>query len=645
MQQPAQATVLTAAQIAAIARRYGLEDVPHTESGVKRRAKKDRWPEQKRNGRGGGVAYALSDLPASIQAAAQLSEVEPAPADAEAPVSSLAWAQYERAPARVKEEAQRRLAAVQEYERLVAIGIPKVKARSTVAAAIGEHPTTLWRWLKLVDGVPRGERLARLAPAWAGRVELAEVSPEAWAWFKADYLRLSRPAASACYERLQRVAAERGWTVPSLRTLMRRLERELPAPAIIRAREGAEALKRTYPAQQRSRAHFHALEAVNIDGHKFDVRVRWEDGTVARPILVPIQDLFSNKYLAWRLGPSETSELVRLVIGDVVERYGIFDKIYMDNGRGFAAKLISGGAPTRFRFKVKPEDPTGLLTRLEAEIHWTQPYSGQSKPIERSFRDLCETIARHPLCEGAYVGSSPETKPENAGSRVIPIAEFRRLVDEEIRRHNARPGRRTIVCAGVKSFDEAFEESYRASAALIRKPTAEQLRAALLAAEAVATHRETGEIRLFGNRYWNEALAEVAGRRVTVRFDPDDLSRPVHVYTLDERFVATAARLEAAGFDDVAAAKRHQRARRDFVRRHKEALDAERRLGAAEAAAMLPALAPEAPPPATQVVAGAFGLARKLAPDPAPEAPPLDTSALLRNALRVLRPEPDQELP
>ena len=37
----------------------------------------------------------------------------------------------------------------------------------------------------------------------------------------------------------------------------------------------------------------------------------------------------------------------------------------------------------------------GLLTSLGIKIHWALPFRGSSKPIERSFRDLCDTVAKH----------------------------------------------------------------------------------------------------------------------------------------------------------------------------------------------------------------------------------------------------------
>src|SRR5690606_13947366 len=122
-------------------------------------------------------------------------------------------------------------------------------------------------------------------------------------------------------------------------------------------------------------------------------------------------------------------------------------------------------------------------TQLGVEVHWTTPYSGQSKPIERAFRDLCNDIWRHPAFVGAYTGNNPNAKPEDYGSRAVALDEFYRIVSQEIREHNRRTGRRSRVCAGQLSFDQAFRESY--ARAPIRKASEEQLRLFLLAAESV----------------------------------------------------------------------------------------------------------------------------------------------------------------
>jgi hypothetical protein len=332
---------------------------------------------------------------------------------------------------------------------------------------------------------------------------------------------------------MEKAAKKEGWVpIASERALRRRLDAEVPKAVQVLARMGKDKAKTLFPAQRRTRAHLQAMEAVNMDGHKIDVfvKVPWTVKPV-RMYLIAIQELYSGTILAWRLSDAETWEAVRLVIGDMVEKVGIPDHMYLDNGRAFASQWITGQTRKRFRFKVKEEDPRGLLTTLGVETHFTTPYSGQSKPIERAFRDLADMIAKHPFCAGAYTGNKPDAKPENHGSRAIPLEAFRSHVAVQIADHNAQEGRKARNCAG-RSFDATFAAGMET--AIVRQPTAAQRALWLLAAEGVRAQKGSGEIHYQGNRYWHAALNQHAGRKVTIRFDPDALHQPVKVYDLDK---------------------------------------------------------------------------------------------------------------
>ena len=142
------------------------------------------------------------------------------------------------------------------------------------------------------------------------------------------------------------------------------------------------------------------------------------------------------------------------------------------------------------------------------------------------------------------------------------------------------------MAGGRRSFDQVFEESY--ARVPIGKATEEQLRMALLAADQVSCDRKTGAITLAGNRYWSEELVELAGQRVTVRFDPEELHAPVHVYDHSGRFLATAPVWEATGFLDMGAAKKRQRLERSWKKSAKEAATALDLLSADELVAAMP---------------------------------------------------------
>lgn len=563
---------------------------------------------RKRQGRGGGWEFHLSVLPytaqedlkaralrASFAESANPPEItKPEIGDAEA------WAAYVRRPASVQAEARLRMRALMQWERMVDEGLTKDTATARLAHELQVTRGTIFAWRRLVKDKRRSDWLPALAPEYKGRTKMADCSSQAWEAFKADYLRLEKPSAKSCYDRVVKASAGHGWTVPAFNTMLRRIERELPAPLITFLREGEKALLRTYPAQQRTRAHFHALQGVNADGHTLDVWVRWPDGEVLRPVVTVIADLYSNAILAYRVDKSESAAAVRLAFYDLFRDWGIPDFALLDNGRAFASKQMTGGQKTRFRFKVSPDETDGVLTALGVKVHWATPYSGQSKPIERSFRDLCDRVAKHPRLAGAYSGNSPMTKPDYArGVQPVDFDIFLPTLDEGIVDHNARPGRRSEVARG-RSFGEAFAESYAVSP--IRKASAEQLRLAMLASEKVTARAPSGSLHVLGNRYWSEWLSGHVGDRLTARFDPEDLAEPISVYGADGVYLGDAECWEAVGFHSVEAAREHGRKRRAYARHLREAAKIERGMSIDELVALQPAAATPAPQPEAKVV-------------------------------------------
>lgn len=581
-----------------------LPDIPSTESAMLRLAKRERWQERtnmgggalarRRKGRGGGWEYHYSLLPMRAQSRLVAEDVkarraEEAEDEAAAPPAgadgSDLWDWYDRLPDSRKAIARDRLRVLQAVELLYRGGLSRNLAVYEVAKRERMAGSTIYLWLRLVKGADPGDRLPLLAPRHRGKTVKAEVDPEAWDYLVSDYLRAAQPSLTSCLERLRRVAGERGWTLPSNRTLRRRIERELPQDTVVLARQGKEALERRRPAQQRDRSVFTALEAVNADGHKFDVFVRWPDGHVGRPVGLFWQDLRSGKLLSWRVDKSENADAFRLSLGDLLE-LGVPKHVYLDNTRAAASKWLTGGVPHRFRFKVRQEEPAGVLQALGIELHWTRPYHGQSKPIERAFGDLADYISRHPAFEGAYTGNSPMTKPHNYGSRQVPLAEFLAVVEQEVAAHNARSGRRGGICDG-RSFDAVFAESIERTA--VRQASPEQRRMCLLAAEQVTARKPDGAVHLLKNRYWCPELADRIGESLVLRFDPQHLHSGVHVYATDGRYVGYAGCIEAVGFGDREAAREVGRAERAKNRAVREHLESMRRHSAAEVAAMLPA--------------------------------------------------------
>lgn len=573
-----------------------LPGIPRTKRKVNKQAKAERWESRAAAQRGGGREYPVSALPLAarlelVRSGRAADPVEPAPLSAFANDR-----QRDTAGFRLQV-----LDAVESYANSVG---SCDRAAAIAAAEFGVGKSTILLWRSQVKGLPRAAWIGALVPQYRGGGRKAEVNDEAWLIYRSDWLRPEKPTHMSCYRRLEMWAKPRGIELPHPKTLERKIEREVPREVILAKRSGAEAVRKLLPPQIRTVAELAAMELVNIDGHRWDVFVRFpatatEPERIARPIMVAIQDVYSRKFLARRIGETENAVLTRLCFADLFRQWGIPSATLLDNSRAFASKWITGGATSRFRFKIRADEPLGLLTQLGIRNHWATPYRGQSKPIERGFRDFCDAISRHPAFAGAWTGNKIDAKPENYASKAIDLDVFLRVVDQGIAEHNARTGRRTEAARG-RSFDEVFAESYARAA--VGKASPEQLRLALLAADRVRAERQTGAITFLGNRYWCEALGKVAGQLLTIRFDPDNLHGEIHAYDAAGMFVATVPVWEAGGFLDSDAARRRAKLEADHRKAVKRQVELEQLLAPAEVAALLPTDIEDAPAPRPSVI-------------------------------------------
>lgn len=582
----------------------GLTGIPSSIQGVINKANREGWESRQRKGKGGGKEYSINSLPQAtqLQLARNNKQTVAAPVIEgtlmPAVPSEVLWQRYEKATDKAKTEAKKRLNALKYGLMLAANGLSKRDAWAKAGVEHNTSKTRLYEWQKLVNGYPESDWLPLLLSKRGGAPKRIEIPDTAWAMFKADYLRPEKPTAFDSYRRVELAASEYGWQLPSLKTFERRIK-EIPLTQRVLLREGEFALMRLYPHQERTVQGMHAMEWINGDGYKHNVFVRWPDGQVERPKTWFWQDVYSRKILAFRVDVTENTDMLRLSIGDVFEHWGIPDHVTIDNTRAAANKYLTGGVLNRYRFKIKEDDPAGILTNLGVHVHWTSVLNGkghgQAKPVERAFGvgGLGEWVDKDPAFAGAYTGENPMAKPDNYGEKAVPVNQFIQVLTDRITSWNARTGRRTEMCEGVKSFDEAFKESYEVSA--IQQATQEQRRLWLLAAEAIkvqndgsftlAAGKHTGVER---NRYFHNALHEYIGKRVVARFDPLDLHANAYVYTLDGVFICHADCINPVAFGDTETAREHNRARTQFIKANKVAAKAEHTMNTLEVSKLIP---------------------------------------------------------
>ena len=611
-----------------------LIDLPGTRRGIDKYSKQCAWRKQpelarKRQGRGGGWEYNWQLFP--LAARRYLLAQTSAPVEPETKPALLrdeAWAWFDNLSETIKQKAQHRLSIIQKVFELEQLGQNRFTSVAMIAGTADVSDRTIWNWLSMIEMVQVEDYLPYLAPrhkAAKRNDPKAKFSPEFMDRLKADYLRLSAPTFTSSYRRVIRLCTQNNWKSLPERTARRRFNQIVPRVSQIFAREGLAGLQRCFPPQKRDRSGMVAMEGVNADCHKFDVFVKWPDGTINRPQIIVFQDLYSNKMLSWRVDHTPNKVMVMAAFGEMIEDYGIPRHCLFDNGREFANKWLTGGTKTRFRYKIREDDPLGVLPQLGIKVHWATPAHGQAKPIERGFRDWAEDIAKDPRFDGAYTGNRPDAKPENYQSHAVPIEQFLQVLAEGIEEHNARLGRLTDNALG-RSFDETFNESYASAA--IQKATDEQRRLWLMGQEVKTMNQQHGLVTIHQNRYWSDWMNECAGQKVIVRFDPEDLHAGVYLYELSGEFMGYAECKEKSGFFSLEDAQETARQTSKFKRMHRKLLKETRTTSVGDLAAELDAL-PRTPSPMVdaKVVSAPFGKGSKKPLVAAPQYQDTQTAA------------------
>ena len=186
------------------------------------------------------------------------------------------------------------------------------------------------------------------------------------------------------------------------------------------------------------------LEWVSLDGRTKDFRAHGGDGKARRYTFLALVDCVTNFILGWTLAESENARATLGLIKATCQKYGLFDRLYPDNGAAFAGHLMAGGSVHRFRnagSSLAQVKPLGICHHLGIKLHFALPGKGQAKIAERTFATLSRAIDDRPEFKGAHAGHNPGAAPD--GSVVsIHVDEVRAIIAREVARYNAEPERK-----------------------------------------------------------------------------------------------------------------------------------------------------------------------------------------------------------
>lgn len=503
--------------------------------------------------------YYLNKQPATQASALLVGLPVVATAPAAVDVDTLHLA-YRRAPKKSKARADKLCAAMMEFEDLRAAGETKGNAATHIKINHQINQVTLWRAREAVKGHPRELWKALLLPRYKGRIKEADLTGEAWDWIRARWLSTSEPPAHVVIKEARKQGKARGWVLPSDKTIIRKLN-AIPAPIVLLGRKGKEAFDATYPAAERDFAAYDLHDTWVSDGRRMDVFCRWPDGTVSRPFIVAWCDMRTRKVLGTRGGLNPSSNLTLASFHAALSRIGIKPKrCLLDNGREYASKQVTGGQKTRYRFKIKEDEPIGALTRMGITADWARPYRGQEKPIESFWKYIANHLDKLPEFQGAYCGKNAASKPEDFDQdKAIPLEIYAAKLTEVLEEFNCRThrGRGMDGKSPAQLCDELMQAEPHKE---WPQPAAEHLRLLCLEQKMLTLNNKDASIKFkfagFGEaRYWAEALADLPkaarSKKYAVFHNPEDPDIPVVVYD-GERMIGEAQRMGLVGNKEAA---------------------------------------------------------------------------------------------
>lgn len=216
------------------------------------------------------------------------------------------------------------------------------------------------------------------------------------------YLDARRRTLRRCHIAAEEKALEAGWTPRSYKACQRAMA-DLPRAVVTRFREGEKAFEdRHEPAIRRDYSTIGSDDVWCGDHHDFDVMVE-HDGKFVRPTVTAWQDVRSRKVLGWKVfahAPNADTILAAFEIAAKTHG-GVPGRVYVDNGKDYRSSALQGNDKTRVE---------GAFTILGVEAQHCWIYHGQSKPIERNFRTICDQFARE---FDTYCGNKPGNRPED----------------------------------------------------------------------------------------------------------------------------------------------------------------------------------------------------------------------------------------
>lgn len=350
------------------------------------------------------------------------------------------------------------------------------------------------------------------------------IPEEAWKLFLEYRLVPQKRSTKLCYDLVKRIYPD----LPSVSTFERKFK-NVQERLKVRAFEGEQAFKESFPHQIRDYSFLKSNETWCLDHHESDVLVRNKEGHIVRLWITVAMDVRSRKIIscvARDAKPNKIAIKKGLRIG--FERYGIPDVIQTDNGKDYLSADLD------------PDVAHSLLKMLGIGKIVSLPYHGQAKPVERFFGTFGSRFEKRFY---SYIGSDGKNRPDYLNKpneelendpQIPSMDEYISLMNNWIENEYA------IESHSGDSMDkQSPNDVYLQNLDVVKKvKNPDALR--LLCGEREERVVRNNGIEIHGRFYTNKSGALDSHRRehVYVCFDPDDFET-LYIFNMDLKFICS----------------------------------------------------------------------------------------------------------
>jgi putative transposase len=413
-------------------------------------------------------------------------------------------------PTSVRDEAMRRLSFAQQALEIMESRESVTTRMAAMALQAEKSSGTLYNWARAYQA--RG--LDGLLPGWGKlRGRFTALSEALQGIIKDEFLRPSRPSPTEVHRRVAVFCKDARIPAPSVTTINRFLK-TIPRPVLIASRFGEQARRaHAEPKIHRDYLDLAVGEMWVGDHRELDLFVL-DGGKVFRPWLTAWLDLRSRTLVGWHLDLIPNAYTIALALRQGVLRFGLPRRLYMDNGKDFTANFW-GGKTKYSRAVTLNQDSRTVLALLNVTVTHAQVRAPWSKAIEPWFG---HTLPPWERTLPGWCGRDNKERPEKLQEEIkagalLTLDDCRRELAACIEAYHDREH-------SGDGMDGATPRScWMGIEKRIPDPRALDL---VLMKHKPAMVNQNG-LRLFGFKYWHDALIPHFHSTVEVRYDPGNI--------------------------------------------------------------------------------------------------------------------------